>query len=62
LLDVKGYFFPLLNFLDEAVRRGFLRSHHRDMILVSGDADELLDAFEAFEPVEAKKWLDVDET
>ncbi|MGD8331374.1 MAG: TIGR00730 family Rossman fold protein [Acidobacteriota bacterium] len=62
LLDVEGYFFPLLNFLDEATRRGFLRSHHRDMVLVSGDADELLDAFGAFQPVEVKKWLDVDET
>lgn len=61
LLDVRGYFFPLLNFLDEAVIRGFLRPHHRDMVLVSGDADELLDAFENWQPVETKKWLDADE-
>jgi len=61
LLDVRGYFFPLLNFLDEAMHRGFLSSHHRDMVLVAGDADELLDAFEDWQPVETKKWLDAAE-
>ncbi len=58
LLDVGGYFDPLLRFLDDAVSHRFLRSQHRSMLLVASEPNEMLDAFEAYRPIEVEKWLD----
>jgi uncharacterized protein (TIGR00730 family) len=62
LLDVGGYFDPLLRFLDDAVGHRFLRSEHRAMLLVASEPNEMLDAFEAYRPIEVKKWLDASRT
>jgi hypothetical protein len=43
LLDVAGYFAPLLLQLDHAIREGFVAPALRDMITVSRDVDHLLD-------------------
>ena len=43
ILDVGGYFGPLLGFLDAAVAAGFIASRHRAMIATSNDPGELLD-------------------
>ena len=58
LLDVRGYFDPLLCFLDDAVSHRFLRPQHRSMLLVASEPDEMLDAFEGYRPIGVKKWLD----
>jgi len=44
LLDVGGYFAPLLAFLDHAVAKGFVRPEHRDMVLVDASPERLVDA------------------
>ena len=62
LLDVGGYFDPLLRFLDDAVSHRFLRSEHRAMLLVASEPHEMLDAFEGYRPIEVKKWLDASRT
>lgn len=59
VLDVDGYYGALLGFLDAAVERGFLRSRHRQLLQVSTSAEALLDAFEAYQPPDLPKWLDV---
>ena len=61
LLDVAGFYAPLLAFLDSTVDRGFLRPGHREMILSSTDASDLLDGLAAWEPVTTSKWLTPDE-
>ena len=43
ILDVGGYFGPLLGFLDAAVAAGFIAPRHRAMIATSNDPGELLD-------------------
>jgi len=50
LLDVDGYFEPLLAWLDHAVAEGFLAPAHRGMLVVEADADRLLDALAARRP------------
>jgi uncharacterized protein (TIGR00730 family) len=62
LLDVAGYFQPLVAFLDHAVRERFLRLEMRTLLAVSDDLDELLAALEASEPVSLQKWIDLDQT
>jgi uncharacterized protein (TIGR00730 family) len=43
LLDVDGYFAPLLAFLDHAASEGLLRPEHRAMLFVEQDPDRLVD-------------------
>jgi uncharacterized protein (TIGR00730 family) len=45
LLDVEGYFAPLLTFLDHAVEERFVKEAHRRLILVAGQPGTLLDLF-----------------
>jgi uncharacterized protein (TIGR00730 family) len=49
LLDAVGYYTLLGDFLDNAVREGFILGGHRDMILVESTADALLDRFAAYQ-------------
>jgi len=46
LLDVAGYWQPLLRFLDHAVSERFLRAEHRDTLLVDTDPEALLNRLE----------------
>ena len=62
LLDVAGYFEPLVAFLDHAVQERFLRPEMRTMLAVSDDLDDLLTALQASEPVTLQKWIDLDQT
>lgn len=45
LLNVRGYFDPLLDLFDRAVREGFLAQAHRAAVLVGSDPETLADAF-----------------
>jgi uncharacterized protein (TIGR00730 family) len=58
LLDVAGYWQPLLAFLEHAVNERFLRAEHRDTLLVERDAAALLDRLGSFEHRAHDKWLD----
>lgn len=56
LLEAEGYFAPLLAFLDNAVRAGFVQPMHRAMLLVDDDAEGLLAAFHAYQAPPPFKW------
>lgn len=43
LLNVQGYFDPLLAFLDRMAEEGFVEARHRAMLVVGDDIDALLD-------------------
>jgi uncharacterized protein (TIGR00730 family) len=58
LLNVKGYYDGLLAMVDHAVEERFVRAEHRGLLLSASEPAELLDGFEAFEPVTLGKWLD----
>jgi hypothetical protein len=62
LLDVGGYFQPLLSFLDHIVYERFMRPEHRAMVLVEEEPEQLIAAIQRHRPAEQKKWLDQDET
>jgi uncharacterized protein (TIGR00730 family) len=57
LLNVAGYFDPLLEFLDHAVEEKFVREAHRAMVIVESDAEKLLERFESYEPPRVVKWI-----
>lgn len=58
LLDVDGYYQPLIAFLDHAVAEGFVRPDHRRILQVAADPDALLDGFLAYRPPEVARWVD----
>lgn len=59
LLNVSGYFNKLVDFLDEARDKLFIRPEHRSMIIVEDDPVILLDRFEAYEQpvVDKAEWI-----
>jgi uncharacterized protein (TIGR00730 family) len=58
LLDVAGYYRPLVAFFDHAEAEGFLRPEHRRLVLAADDPDALLDRFLAWEPPRLQRWID----
>jgi uncharacterized protein (TIGR00730 family) len=50
LLDVEGYWDPLVAMADRMVAEGFLAAHLRASLLVARDPDALLDALMAYRP------------
>jgi uncharacterized protein (TIGR00730 family) len=58
LLDVAGYWQPLVTFFDRAVAEGFLRPEHRRLMIVAGDVDTLLDRFASWSPPAVERWID----
>ncbi|MGH9100001.1 MAG: TIGR00730 family Rossman fold protein [Acidimicrobiales bacterium] len=58
VLDVAGYFAPLLGFLDQAVHERFVRPEHRELILADVDPVRLLDRMESWSPPSVAKWID----
>ena len=57
LLNVAGYFDPLLEFLDRAVAEKFVRDVHRAMVVVESDPARLLARFESYDPPRVVKWI-----
>jgi uncharacterized protein (TIGR00730 family) len=61
LLDVGGFFAPLLAMLDHMSEAGFVRAAHRQMLLVDDDPERLLARLAAYEPPAVERWLTPDE-
>ena len=57
LLNVAGFFDPLLALFDQAVEEGFLRAQNRAMALTATDAETLLAAMAEYEAEPVTKWL-----
>jgi uncharacterized protein (TIGR00730 family) len=59
LLDVEGFFDPLLAFLDHTVAERFVSTEHRALVLAADRPDALLDLLAGWRPgVPGAKWLD----
>jgi uncharacterized protein (TIGR00730 family) len=57
LLNVDGFYDPLIAFLDGVVTHRFLKDAHRAMLVVADAPAPLLDAIKAYEPPVVRKWL-----
>lgn len=58
LLNVAGFYDPLLGFLDHAVSQRFVRAEHRDMIVVDDDPVKLLARLQNWTMPTVSKWMD----
>ncbi|MBA4187000.1 MAG: TIGR00730 family Rossman fold protein [Planctomycetaceae bacterium] len=62
LLNVNGFFTPLLGWLDHVVAEGLLKPKHRDLVLVADTVPDLLTKLVAWvPPAPVTKWVDPDE-
>lgn len=57
LVNVEGYFDPLIELFDRAVREEFLHPKNRALVLVAERPADLLRKLEKFEPITAEKWI-----
>jgi uncharacterized protein (TIGR00730 family) len=55
LLNVSGYYEPIIRFLDRAVDEDFLKSKHRSLLIVEREPKPLLDHLERFIATRATK-------
>lgn len=62
LLDVGGYWQPMVATLDHAVAEGFVQGDRRELLLVDDDIERLLGRMDAWEPPALARWLDRDDT
>jgi uncharacterized protein (TIGR00730 family) len=58
LLNVHGYYDPLLAMADRAVDEGFLRRDHRELLLAETDPARLLDRLSSYTVPIVDKWMD----
>lgn len=58
LLNVAGYFDPLLAFVSHSVAEGFVRAEYHAAIRVADDVSTLLDGLASYEPPLVEKWID----
>ena len=57
LLNVEGFFDPLLLLFDHAVRERFVSPDHRSLVVVEEDPERLLDALSRWEPPALERWM-----
>ena len=61
MLDVAGFYGPLLAFLASAVDEGFLRPEHLGLLVSATDPARLIDRMRSHTPPAVEKWLDLPE-
>ncbi len=57
LLNVGGYYDPMLAMMDRMVEKGFLKADNRGLCIDSTSVTELLDKMAAYEYSAVKKWV-----
>jgi uncharacterized protein (TIGR00730 family) len=57
LLNVAGFFDPLLGFFDRSVEQGFLKAVHRALVLDDTDPARLVERLLASEVPSVEKWI-----
>jgi uncharacterized protein (TIGR00730 family) len=62
LLNVAGYYDPVLTVFDRMVQADFLSESNRALLLVESDPERLLQRFDYYEPPKTAKWIDRSET
>jgi uncharacterized protein (TIGR00730 family) len=58
LLNMQGYYDPLLDFVGRMSDEGFLKEKHKGLVLSSTTAENLLAIMRNFEPIRVQKWVD----
>lgn len=58
LLNVAGFFDPLIAFLDHIVGEQFVRAKHREQLIITKTPEDCLERMKHHRPAYVKKWID----
>ena len=58
LLNVHGYYDPLLEYVARMADEGFMREKHKGLVLSAESPAELLATMRTFQPIRMEKWVD----
>jgi uncharacterized protein (TIGR00730 family) len=61
LLNIDGYYDPLITMFNHAVEEQFVHSRHQSLVLIDAQIDALLNKLASFEPITFQKWVDRNE-
>ncbi|MBK5721716.1 TIGR00730 family Rossman fold protein [Dysgonomonas sp. Marseille-P4677] len=59
ILNVNGYYDPLIEMSEKMIEKGFLKEEYRKLLIVESKVDNLLDKMHKFEPLKNDKWFEV---
>lgn len=62
VLNIDGYYDPLIALFETMERQGFLIPEHRAMLVVESDPDRLLERFSTYEAPRVKTYMDRSQT
>ena len=62
LLNVAGFFDPLVTLIDHAIQTGFIKPSHRELIVVEEDPSTLLTKLSEHQMPKVRRWLGPQET
>jgi hypothetical protein len=63
LLNIAGYYDPLLTMIDRGVEEGFIIPRYQSLFVASSGVDDLFDLIRKFQPLEGvMKWIEMSET
>jgi len=62
LLDVTGFYAPLMTALDHMAREGYIRPGQMDLILMDSDIGRLLERMDSYQAPPAPRWIHKGET
>ena len=57
LLDIAGFYSPLLKFLNHTREEGFIRPLHRELVIVENNVEKILQQMKQFRPPSEVKWV-----
>ncbi len=57
LLNVAGFFDPLIEYLDHCVDQGFVWPEHRRLVLVARHPADVLEQMYAYQPPNVERWI-----
>jgi uncharacterized protein (TIGR00730 family) len=57
VLNVNGFYDPLMAQLDHMVSKGLLKQSNRNLVMIDGTVDGLLAKMEVYIPLPEKKWI-----
>jgi uncharacterized protein (TIGR00730 family) len=57
LLNVLGYYDPLVQLIEGGIQHGFIKPEHRDLVVVADRPAELLERIAKHRPPEVRKWM-----
>lgn len=58
VFNVENYFDSILNFLNQALEKGFIKEKYKQLFLNDSDPQKLLEKMKRYSPILEKKWMD----